>query len=92
MEYETLDRETSKGLKELQRRIAAHKLPPSSLDQTIKIATWNIREFGNPARPRLKKSLYYIAEILRQFDVIGVVELRENVREMAEVLQILGPT
>ena len=86
-----IDAETATGLKELQKRIAAHKLPASSLDQTLKIATWNIREFGNPARPRLSKSLHYIAEILGEFDLIGVVELRDNVKEVSQVLDILGP-
>jgi endonuclease/exonuclease/phosphatase family metal-dependent hydrolase len=90
MDYQNLDKETAEGLKELQNRIDAHNLPSSSLDETIKIASWNIREFGK--KPRKKKSLYYIAEILRQFDVIGVVELRENVEDMSKVLDILGPS
>lgn len=92
MDLTNLDRETADGLRELVQRIDALKLPASCLDKTLKIATWNIREFGNPARPRLKKSLYYIAEILSHFDLISVVELRDNVRELSAVLRILGPT
>jgi len=91
MHHGPLDAATAAGLKELQRRIAAHALPESVLDQTLKIATWNIREFGNPARPRLPQSLHYIAEILGQFDLIGVVELRDDVTEAAQVLRYLGP-
>ena len=52
MYYNDLDEETAKGVKELQRRIYAQNLPDSALDKTLKIATWNIREFGNPARKR----------------------------------------
>ncbi len=92
MYYNNLDKETASGLKELQRRIATHNLPDSALDKTLKIATWNIREFGNPGHKRKKKSLYYIAEILSQFDLIGVVELRKDVSEMAEVLRLMGPS
>lgn len=92
MNYRNLDPDIAIGLKELQRRIAKHKLPQSSLDKTLKIATWNIREFGNPARPRTKKSLYYIAETMSWFDLICVVELRDNVHEVAEVLRLMGPT
>ncbi len=92
MAYQNLEPDIAAGLKELQTRIAKAKLPESSLDKTLKIATWNIREFGNPARPRLKKSLYYIAEIMSWFDLIGVVELRDNVDEIAEVLRLMGPT
>jgi endonuclease/exonuclease/phosphatase family metal-dependent hydrolase len=92
MYYNDLDQETAAGLKELQRRIATHSLPDSALDKTLKIATWNIREFGNPGHKRKKKSLYYIAEILSQFDLIGVVELRKDVGEMSEVLRLMGPS
>lgn len=92
MHYQNLDKKIAAGLKELQKRITAYHLPDSALDRTLKIATWNIREFGNPGHKRSKKSLYYIAEILSQFDLIGVVELREDVREMAEVLHLLGST
>jgi endonuclease/exonuclease/phosphatase family metal-dependent hydrolase len=92
MYYNNLDEETASGMKELQKRIAAHNLPDSALDKTLLIATWNIREFGNPGHKRSKKSLYYIAEILSQFDLIGIVELRKDVHEMAEVLHLMGPT
>jgi len=68
------------------------QLPETSPDKTLKVATWNIREFGNPARPRLKKSLHYIAEIMPWFDRIAVVELRDNVKEIVEVLRLMGPT
>lgn len=91
MHHGDLDPATAAGLVELQRRIALQGLPDSALDRTLTIATWNIREFGNPARPRLPQSLHYIAEILGQFDLIGVVELRDDVREAAEVLRYLGP-
>lgn len=92
MHYRNLEPDIAAGLKELQKRIAKAKLPASELDETLLIATWNIREFGNPSHPRSKKSLYYIAEILSQFDLIGIVELRRDVHEMAEVLRLMGPT
>ncbi len=91
MHHGQLDPATAEGLKELQKRIAKHKLPSSSLDETLLVATWNIREFGNPGRPRTDKSLHYIAEILGMFDLIGVVELRDDVTEMSKVLNYLGP-
>ena len=64
MYYNDLDPETAAGIKELQKRITAHNLPDSALDETLLVATWNIREFGNPGHKRSKKSLHYIAEIL----------------------------
>jgi hypothetical protein len=81
----------AKGIKELQRRIENQevKVPPSKLDETINIATWNIREFGR--RARLKLSLHLIAEVINQFDLISVVELRDNLSDLEKVLEILGP-
>jgi endonuclease/exonuclease/phosphatase family metal-dependent hydrolase len=77
------------GLLELGRRIQAGGIPPSKLDETLNIATWNIREFGR--RKRSDAAIHYIAEILGQFDLIGVVELRDNLEDLGHVLAILGP-
>jgi hypothetical protein len=62
-----LTKEMAQGLLVLQERIKKAGIPPSKLDETLNIATWNIREFGK--KPRLKASLHYIAEIIGQFDL-----------------------
>lgn len=84
-----LDADTARGLKELRKRIDKTDIPSSSLDESIIIATWNIREFGK--KKRRKASIHYIAEILNQFDLISITELRRNVRELRAVMDILGP-
>ena len=89
MNHGNVSKEIARGLLALQARIKAAKIPPSKLDETLNIATWNIREFGKKAR--LEASVHYIAEILGQFDLITVVELRDNLGDMARVMQILGP-
>ena len=81
--------EIAEGLKLLRKRIEAAKIPPSKLDETLNIATWNIREFGK--KKRSEAAVHYIAEILGQFDLIGVVELRDNLADLDRVLAILGP-
>lgn len=81
--------EIAAGLLALKKRIEAAAIPPSKLDETINIATWNIREFGKKARSQA--AIHYIAEILGQFDLIGVVELRDNLTDLGKVLKILGP-
>jgi hypothetical protein len=78
----------ARGLQELSVRIKKAKIPPSMLDETLTIATWNIREFGR--RKRLDASLHYIAEILGQFDLISIVELRDDVSELETVLSYMG--
>lgn len=78
------------GLLELKKRIDAAKIPPSKLDETINVAIWNIREFGK--KRRTEAAIHYVAEILGQFDLIGLVELRDNLADLGSVLDILGPS
>lgn len=84
-----LDIESARVLREMQERIAALDLPASELDESILVASWNIREFGK--RKRHPLALHLIAEIIGQFDLISVVELREDLSDLATVLQYLGP-
>lgn len=84
-----VDRDTAKGLSILRQRIAKAKIPPSTLDETINVATWNIRDFGKSRRRQA--SIHYIAEILWQFDLIALVELGANLTDLRRVIDILGP-
>lgn len=81
--------EIAEGLRTLRARIADAAIPPSKLDETLNVATWNIRAFG--AKRRSQAAIHYIAEILGQFDLVGVVELNENLQDLQRILPILGP-
>jgi Endonuclease/Exonuclease/phosphatase family len=81
--------EIAEGLKLLRKRIEAAKIPPSKLDETLNIATWNVREFGK--KKRSDAAIHYIAEIIGQFDFVGLVELRDNLSDLNRILPILGP-
>lgn len=83
------DRMIAAGLKVLRERIEAAGIPPAKLDETLNVATWNVRDFGRTRRSRA--ALHYIAEIFYQFDVIALVELRDRLDDLKEVLHILGP-
>lgn len=89
MKHQGVDRLTAQGLLALKRRIADHKLVPSIKDKTINLATWNIREFGR--KPRQIASIHYIAEILCQFDLIAITEVRRNLDDLKRVMNVLGP-
>jgi endonuclease/exonuclease/phosphatase family metal-dependent hydrolase len=89
MDHGNISKDIAKGLLALQKRIAAAKIPPSKLDETLNIASWNIREFGKVKRT--EAAVHYIAEILGQFDVIGIVELRDDLTDLGRVLKTLGP-
>jgi len=86
-----LNKEEAKGLKVLRERIENQKtrIPQSVLDESINVATWNIRDFGKS--PRLKRSIHYIAEIMNQFDLIALAELRDNLTDLEKVMDVLGP-
>ena len=66
----------------------AEEVPEKTATETLLIATWNIREFGDN---RLEESLYYIAEIIDHFDIVVIQEI--NSKELAgfkSVMKILG--
>lgn len=77
------------GLRALRERIRASAVPRSRPGH-LKIATWNVREFGR--RPRRARSIAYIAEIVSQFHVVSIVELREDLTQLRAVLAQLGPS
>lgn len=81
--------EIAEGLKTLRKRIGSANIPASKLDETLNIATWNVREFGK--KRRSEAAIHYIAEIIGQFDLVGLVELRDNLGDLQRILPILGP-
>jgi endonuclease/exonuclease/phosphatase family metal-dependent hydrolase len=84
-----VSKDIAKGLLVLKERIEAAKVPSSKLDESFNLATWNIRELGKVARTQA--AIHYIAEILGQFDLIGIVELRDDLRDLRRILDVLGP-
>lgn len=89
MHHGEIDLETAQALQLLNTSIEQFELPSSKLDETLVVASWNIREFGK--KPRPKKALHLVAEVLGQFDLISLVELRENMADVRQVLDYLGP-
>ena len=91
MRHGKLDLETARGLKELRRRLETdrNRVPHSILDETMNLATWNIREFGR--RERRERSLHYIAEVIGRFDLVALTEVRRDLRQLLRVMEILPP-
>jgi hypothetical protein len=90
MHHGEVSSEIAQGLLALKRRIAAAKVPSSKLDETINVAIWNIREFGKVRRS--DTAIHYISEILNEFDLVALVELRDDLTDLGRVLPILGPS
>lgn len=61
---------------------------PDSTSKNLRIATWNIANFGEQLRqpPHLK----IIAEMVSWFDLISIQETKENFQHLRQVAQICG--
>ncbi|MBL7748840.1 MAG: endonuclease/exonuclease/phosphatase family protein [Chitinophagaceae bacterium] len=67
------------------------EIPDKKLTGNLVLGTWNIREFGNTKyNGRMTESLYYIAEIISRFDLIAIQEVRTDMAEFNQMLNILG--
>jgi endonuclease/exonuclease/phosphatase family metal-dependent hydrolase len=71
----------------LHQRIEDSNMPQKIVDENLLIGSWNIRGFGsvveswrdNPDKPRRSlRSLIYMAEIIKRFDVIAIQEVKAD--------------
>jgi hypothetical protein len=88
MHHGIVSADIANGLLALKARIEDAKIPSSRLDESINIAVWNIREFGRTRRT--EAAIHYIAEIIGQFDLVAIVELRSNLEDLGRVMSFLG--
>jgi exonuclease III len=81
----TIDR-----LLKLRQKLQA-EIPEKKLESNLLLATWNIREFDSPAYgQRPPEAYYYIAEIVSKFDIIAIQEVREDLKALESLMEILG--
>jgi endonuclease/exonuclease/phosphatase family metal-dependent hydrolase len=66
-------------------------IPERDLRSNLLIATWNIREFdsGKGGR-RTDEAIYYLAEVIDQFDLVAVQEVREDLDALRRLMDALG--
>jgi endonuclease/exonuclease/phosphatase family metal-dependent hydrolase len=75
------------------RRHLRSEVPEKKLNETLLLATWNIRDFDSNKfkhGPRLNESFYYIAEIVSAFDIVALQEVSKDLRALEKLLSILG--
>lgn len=81
---------TVEKLLQLRKQLAA-SIPEKTAEKTLLLATWNIREFDSPAYgDRLSESFYYIAEIISRFDLVAIQEVRQDLKALDRLMDILG--
>jgi endonuclease/exonuclease/phosphatase family metal-dependent hydrolase len=75
------------------RGLLAEKVPRRSVDETLLLATWNLRDFDSNKfghGPRLPESLHYIAEVISAFDLVALQEVNQNLSALRKVMKLLG--
>lgn len=84
------DRRTASGLLRLRDALDG-TIPSKTLDDTLMVASWNLREFGGKKYGgRTRESLFYIAEIIDRFDLVAVQEVRDDLQALDQLMVILG--
>jgi endonuclease/exonuclease/phosphatase family metal-dependent hydrolase len=69
------------------RKQLDREIPQKTASDTLLLATWNIREFGDN---RHWESLYYIAEIISRFDIVAIQEVLANFKGFEKLLSIMN--
>ena len=78
------------GLTRLRQQLET-EIPQRSLDKTLRLATWNIREFDSPSYgSRTSDAMYHIAEIVSRFDLVAVQEVHRDLKALHALLRHLG--
>ncbi len=79
------------GLLRLKDGLAADGVPARSANDTLMLATWNLREFG-PSKFGLRpdEPLYYLAEVIDRFDLVALQEVRDDLSVLNRLMSILG--
>ncbi|HZD26706.1 MAG TPA: endonuclease/exonuclease/phosphatase family protein [Alphaproteobacteria bacterium] len=88
MHYSGITPAQAQGLLCLRARIAEARIPPSALDESLNVATWNVREFGR--KRRSDTAILFIAEIVSQFDLVALTELRSDLADLKRLMERLG--
>jgi endonuclease/exonuclease/phosphatase family metal-dependent hydrolase len=76
----------------LRRRLKA-EIGPHKGDDSLLLATWNIRDFDSNKfghGPRLPESFHYIAEIVSWFDLVAVQEVNRDLAALHKLMSLLG--
>lgn len=101
MDYVDYPRFVVEDIVRLRRRIKDSLIPNKIVDKNLLIGTWNIRNLGsvytewkeNTGSPKRNlRSMAYIAEIVKRFDVIAIQEVKRNTSAIRMLLKdFLGP-
>ena len=64
-------------------------IPGKTATETLLLATWNIRDFGDNRR---MESLHFMAEIISRFDLIAIQEVNKDLGGLEKLMSLLEPS
>lgn len=82
----TMKQRVVDNLLELRKKLTSD-VPAKTVSETLLLATWNIREFGDN---RTDESLHYIAEIVSRFDLVAIQEVGSSLKGIEKLIYFLG--
>lgn len=83
------DKRTIENLLKLRAGLK-QDIPPRN-EETLLLATWNIRDLGKGKYGgRTREALHYLAEIISRFDLVAVQEVGRDLSEFHELMGLLG--
>jgi len=82
---------TAEGLLRLKKGFVEENVPERSVDETLLLGTWNIREFDSEKfGARSDEPILYIAEIISRFDLVAIQEIRDDLTALNRLMKDLG--
>ncbi len=75
---------------ELKRQLDLCGIPHEPEENTLRLATWNVRRLGSTEKPEL--ALEYIAEVIRRFDLVTLCEVSQRNDDLKRLMEFLGET
>lgn len=86
----------AKGRRTLERLLALRaqldeQIPARTQQETLLLATWNIRDFDKPAYgERSEEAMHYIAEVVARFDLVAIQEVYRDMDALHRLMKLLG--
>jgi endonuclease/exonuclease/phosphatase family metal-dependent hydrolase len=83
-------RRIATDLLRLRERLDA-AIPLRTREESLLLATWNIREFDSTKYgSRLDDAYFHMAEVISRFDLVAIQEVRSNLAALDRLKKILG--
>ncbi len=80
---------TIEGLLKLRQYLAETIKISKKTDKNLLLSSWNIKEFGH-LKNRQPESYFYIAEIISNFDLVAIQEIKSGLKDLEILMKLLG--